>query len=184
MDNKYIKILNNKLESLYLKEGKNYLEFKKTVESLLDDNNIELLLEENKFSEKDAFIYSLKVLKIKDLSKEDFIESLNFCIQEIEKEKELFKQSQIFKYDKNVSKIEKELKELKEYNHKLKNDIIEINKQININEKTIIEKDNIKNNNSIQIEENQKEFEKSFYFFIENLKQDENKINTYLINTK
>lgn len=173
VDPKYIEILGDKLDSLNM-DGEDYLELKEALDSLLKVPGM---------NENTAFISAFTTLQTKGLTKERCIESIEYYVEELNKEKELFRQAQSTKYDENVASIDTEINDLNTDNEEAQAEIQRLTEQIEQNNATIAEKTTTMNANKAELEQEQANFDATLSHFVTALETDKGKIEQYLGST-
>jgi len=170
VDTKYIEILGNRLDSLNM-DGEDYLELKEALDSLLKVAGM---------NENTAYISAFTTLKTRGLTKQRCLESIDYYVEELNKEQELFRQAQSDKYDNNVASIDDEISDLNQQNEEAQQEIARLTEKIQENNITIAEKTTVMNENKAELETQQANFDATLSHFVTALQADKEKISQYI----
>jgi chromosome segregation ATPase len=155
-------------------DGEDYLELKEALESLLKVPGM---------NENTAFISAFTTLQTKGLTKQRCLESIDYYVEELNKEKEMFRQAQSTKYDNNVASIDNEINDLNTQNEEAAAEIQRLTEQIETNNAQIAEKTTVMNANKAELEQEQANFDATLSHFVTSLETDKSKIVQYLGST-
>jgi len=170
VDPKFIEIIGNKLDSLNI-EGEDYLELKEALDSLLKIAGM---------NENTAFISAFATLQTKGLTLDKVLTSIDYYMEELGKEKELFKQAQSIKYDETVASIDTEISSLNTQSEEDNSEILRLQEKIQVTNSTVSEKTTEMNNNKVSLEQEQSNFDATLSHFITVMNTDKEKVNKYL----
>lgn len=174
IDPKYVDILSNKLDSLDL-EGEDYMELKEAVVNLLNIPGM---------NEQTAYLSAFGTLQPRGLTIDACTSSLKYYIEELNKQKDLFKNAQSSKYDTTVASVAEEIDVLSNSNISIQEQIESLNVKMQENCSNIAEKTVIMNENKVGLENEQSNFDATLMHFITALESDSVKIDKYLVSTK
>ena len=170
VDPKFIEIIGNKLDSLNI-EGEDYLELKEALDSLLKIAGM---------NENTAFISAFATLQTIGLTLDKVLTSIDYYMEELGKEKELFKQAQSIKYDETVASIDTEISSLNTQSEEDNSEILRLQEKIQVTNSTVSEKTTEMNNNKVSLEQEQSNFDATLSHFITVMNTDKEKVNKYL----
>lgn len=172
VDNRFIEILSDKLDSLNL-PGEDYLELKEALDNLLNVPGM---------NENTAYISAFMTLKTRGLTVDKCTESIDYYITELNKERDLFNEAQESKVADKVTVIENEIAEINAKNEERNAEILRLTEEIKSSNDVILTKTAEMNENLSAIQADNANFDATLNQFVSALESDKVKVEQYLSN--